>query len=149
MKHLIDTPTPGPLTWQDIMIEFDMASAAEIRCGFAKLQAERRAEALAKNPAATPEEVAAARAAVERAETLQANAESVTFEIGGVALRYRPANLTELWAKYAHLLKIYGGELDADDRFRDFAHDLERFAEDHRVCEARSGRPAEAAEVRA
>lgn len=145
MKHLIETPTPGPMTWQDIMIELDLAEAAEIRCGFAKLRAERRAEFLSKNPTATAEEVAAAKLEVERAQTLQANAESVTFEISGVALRYRPTNAAELRAKYAHLLKVYGGELDADDRFRDFAADLERFAEDHCRREALPGRHPEAA----
>jgi hypothetical protein len=128
MKRQNEIPVPASVTWREIMTEFDLAEAGAIRAGFARSQAERRAEALAKNPMATPESVTVARLEAERAEQDQDRAESRVYRINEILLRYRPVDAPELLAKYAYLLKVYGGELEAENRFRDFASDIEAFA---------------------
>lgn len=128
MKHLVDPPTPGPLTWQDIMTEVECAEALEIRMGFARVQACRRAEELAKSAAATAEEIEAAKAEVERAEAAEDRAIQASYQADQLAWRHRPADARELHLKYVRLLRIYAGEREIDERFRDFAADLERFA---------------------
>lgn len=128
MQQDIETPTPGPLTWDHIVNELECAEALEIRMGFARVRARRRAEDLALSATASAEEIAVARLEAEQAEAAEDAAIQANFRASQLAWRYRPADARELHGKYVHLLRVYGGELDADDRFRAFAADLERFA---------------------
>lgn len=128
MQQGIETPTPGPLTWEQIVNEIEYAEALEIRLGFARVQARRRAEELAKSATASAEEIEAARAEAERAEAAEDRAIQASYQADCIAWRHRPANARELHAKYVRLLRIYAGEREIDERFRDFAADLERFA---------------------
>lgn len=137
MQNDIETPTPGPLTWEQIVHEIESAEALEIRLGFARVQARRRAEELAKSATASAEEIEAARAEAERAEAAEDRAIQASYQADQLAWRHRPANARELHAKYVRLVRVYGGQLEADERFRDFAADLERFAVER---DARVGR---------
>ena len=128
MQNDIETPTPGPLTWEQIVHEIESAEALEIRLGFARVQACRRAEELAKSATASAEEIEAARAEAERAEAAEDRAIQASYHADCIAWRHRPADARELHAKYVRLLRIYAGEREIDERFRDFAADLERFA---------------------
>ncbi|MCA3730623.1 MAG: hypothetical protein INF03_13820 [Phenylobacterium sp.] len=128
MQQGIETPTPGPLTWAEIVHEIESAEALEIRLGFARVQARRRAEELAKSATASADEIEAARAEAERAEAAEDRAIQASYRVDCIAWRHRPANARELHAKYVRLLRIYAGEREIDERFRDFAADLERFA---------------------
>jgi hypothetical protein len=128
MQQGIETPTPGPLTWDQIVHEIESAEALEIRLGFARVQARRRAEELAKSATASVEEIEAAQAEAERAEAAEDRAIQASYQADQLAWRHRPANAREVHSKYLRLLRIYAGEREIDERFRDFAADLERFA---------------------
>jgi len=123
-----EIPVPPGVTWQDIITEFDLAEAMAVYAGFARGQAERRAEAAEGYPGSTPEALASARLDSERAEQFQDRAESRVHRLNEALLRYRPADGRELLAKYAFILKVYGHELLANYQFRDFISDLEAFA---------------------
>ena len=74
---------------------------------------------------------ASARSASARAASISsalAIADLASYQADQLAWRHRPANARELHAKYVRLVRVYGGQLEADERFRDFAADLERFA---------------------
>lgn len=120
---------PAPVTWQSLTTELDLAEADAVRFGFASCAAARRAEAIAKDPGARPEEVQAARAEAEAADHLQGVAESRCHRLNELIGRYRPTDARELLAKFAWILKIYAPGLDAAQPFRDFASDLEAHAE--------------------
>ncbi len=123
-----EIPMPPGVTWREIQTEFDLSEAAAIRAGFVRGVAERRAEAIAKNPGASPADVAAARLEVESAERDQDLVESRVYRMSEALLRYQPADAQELLSKYAHLLKMYSDGTDASQRFLDFHSDIERFA---------------------
>lgn len=123
-----EIPVPSSVTWREIMTESDLAEAGAVRAAFARSVAERRAEDLAKNPMATPEAVTVARLEAERAEQDHDRAESRVHRINEALLRYRPVDAHELLAKYAFILRTYGGDLGGDSSFRDFVSDIEAFA---------------------
>jgi hypothetical protein len=149
MKHLIDTTTPGPLTWQGLATELDLAEADAVRFGFAACQAARRARAIVNQPGVSLEAVEAAREGAEEADELQAEAEDLVHRINALLRRYQPTDAAELLAKFAWTLKVYAPGLEDAQAFRDFADDLQRFAEGHGRHEAPLGRHAEVAEIRA
>ena len=144
MQHT-EIPMPPGVTWREIQTEFDLAEAAAIRAGFGRSQAERRAEAIAKNPGASPADVAAARLEVESAERDQDLVESRVFRMSEALLRYQPADAQELLSKYAYLLKVYSDGTDSSKRFWDFHSDIERFAGGWGQREGAQGRQAVAA----
>ena len=129
MKHLIDTPTPGPLTWQGLATELDLAEADAVRFGFAACQAARRARAIVNQPGVSLEAVEAAREGAKEADELQAEAEDLVHRINALLRRYQPTDAPELLAKFAWTLKVHAPGLEDAQPFRDFADDLQRFAE--------------------
>jgi hypothetical protein len=149
MKHVIESPVPGPVTWQGLATELDLAEADAVRFGFAACQAARRAQAIVNQPGVSLEAVETAREGAVAADELQAEAEDLVHRINALLRRYQPSDARELLAKFAWTLKVHAPGFEDAQAFRDFADDLQRFAEDHGRHEAPPGRHAEVAEIRA
>ena len=123
------TPGQAPaLSWEELAQEADRAEALATLATYQAHQAKKDAADLAKDPttwaAHTLEE---AETDAAKAELAQDMAEAAVERMDSLRLRYRPATVAELLAKYAWLLRQYTGPGDIPDArpFHDFAADID------------------------
>lgn len=146
MKHLIESPAAGPVTWQSLVTELDLAEADAVRFGFAACQAAHREQTIINQRGVSLEAVEGASADALAANELQGVAEDLVHRINALLRRYQPTDAAELLAKFAWTLKVYAPGLEDAQAFRDFADDLQRFAEENdRLTKNLAGHFAQAA----
>lgn len=130
----MQNPTPHApgqapaLSWEELAQEADRTEALATLAAYQAHQAKKAAADLAKPPTVSPAHVLEeAEAKAAQAELAQDRAEGAVERIDSLRLRYRPATVAELLAKYAWLLRHYTGPGDIPDArpFHDFAADID------------------------